>query len=165
MEPFKIENQKSKIENPPAWVEHTQTLLRSYRHWIGEELIDRSGSPEAQAERLFEANFVVVSHGTQDDPILNYGNRVALELWELDIPTLLRTPSRMTAEPLHRDERARLLERTTRDGYVDDYRGIRISSSGKRFEIHRATVWNLVDESLHRVGQAATFSDWTRLDA
>ena len=146
------------------WIQHTQTLLRSYRHWVGSELVDRAGSVEAQAERLFMADFVVVSHGTEDDPILNYGNQIALDLWELDIQTLRTTPSRMTAEPLHRNERALLLERTSRDGYVDDYRGIRISSSGKRFEIHRATVWNLIDESLQRVGQAATFSQWTRLD-
>jgi hypothetical protein len=84
----------------------------------------------------------------------------ALGLWEMPIETLLKTPSRLTAEPVHRDERARLLERTSRDGYVDDYRGIRISSTGRRFEIDRATVWNLVDATGQRVGQAATFSDW-----
>ena len=66
----------------------------------------------------------------------------------------------MTAEPMHRDERAQLLERTTRDGYVDDYRGIRISSSGRRFQIEQAVVWNLTDESGDYAGQAATFTDW-----
>jgi hypothetical protein len=145
----------------PDWVNHTQTLLNSYRHWLNEDLIDRSGSMEAQAKRLFEAEFVVVSHGTQDDPILNYGNQTALMLWEMDVATLTSTPSRMTAEPVHRDERASLLERTSRDGYVDDYRGIRISGTGKRFEIHKAIVWNLIDDKMNRIGQAATFSDWT----
>jgi hypothetical protein len=113
---------------------------------------------------MFEAPFVVVSHGTQDDPILNYGNEVALNLWEMDIETLLQTPSRMTAEPVHRDERARLLERTLRDGFVDDYRGIRIASSGRRFLIEKAIVWNLVNDAGDRVGQSATFSDWVFLD-
>ena len=147
-----------------GWIDHTQILLGSYRRWLGVDLIERSDDPEDEARRLFEAPFVVVSHATQDDPILNYGNQTALTLWEMEIDTLLQTPSRMTAEPVHRDERAQLLERTTRDGYVDDYRGIRIASSGRRFQIEQAIVWNLVDASGRRVGQAATFSDWVFLN-
>lgn len=148
---------------PSHWIEHSQLLLDSYRRWLGEELIPRAGSAEEQALALFEAPFVVVSHGTQADPVLNYGNRTALGLWEMDIPTLTQTPSRYTAEPLHRDERARLLERTTRDGYVDDYRGIRISASKRRFQIEQAIVLNLVDARGDYRGQAATFSHWTFL--
>jgi len=146
------------------WIEHTQVLLNSWRRFLGDELISREADAASEAKRLFEADFVVVSHGTQDDPILNYGNRAALELWQMDIPALLSTPSRMTAEPVHRDERARLLERTSRDGFVDDYRGIRISSTGRRFLIERATVWNLMNDAGERVGQAAMFSDWVFAD-
>lgn len=143
-----------------GWIEHSQLLLDSYRKWLGVELITRVGSPEAEARALFESPFVVVSHGTQADPILNYGNQVALDLWEVDVATLIKTPSRETAQPMHRDERARLLERTARDGYVDDYQGVRISSTGKRFHIARAIVWNLVDANGNLAGQAATFADW-----
>ncbi|MBI1313161.1 MEKHLA domain-containing protein [bacterium] len=146
------------------WVEHSQILLNSYARWVGEELVDREGDVETQARRLFEAPFVVVSHGTQADPLLNYANQTALDLWQVDVPTLLTMPSRTTAEPMHRDERARLLERTTRDGYVDDYRGIRIASTGRQFLIERATVWNLLDNDDQYVGQAATFSEWKFLD-
>ncbi len=147
-----------------GWVEHTQTLLDSFRRWLGRDLIPREGSPADQARALFEAPFVVVAHGTQPDPILSYANRRALELWELDVPTLLRTPSRLTAEPVHRDERAQLLERTLRAGYVDDYSGVRISRTGRRFRIDKAIIWNLVDAAERRVGQAATFSEWEPLD-
>ena len=146
---------------PPEWVGHTQRLLNMYRHWLGRELIPRHGSPQAQADALFTASFVVVSHGAEADPILNYANQTALQLWELDFPTLLATPSRLTAEPVHRDERARLLERTARDGYVDDYQGVRISRSGRRFRIEQALVWNLHDEQGEYCGQAATFANWT----
>lgn len=151
------------MELPEWWNEQAELILNSYRHWTGQELIDRQGSAEADAARLFSAPFVVVSHGTQPDPILNYANQTALTLWELDIPTLLATPSRKTAEPLHRDERARLLERTSQRGFVDDYQGIRVSSCGRRFRIDRATVWNLVDKQGHPAGQAATFADWVLL--
>jgi hypothetical protein len=144
---------------------HVQLLLDSFARLLGRELISRSGSIEEQAERLFHAPFVVVSHGIEADPILNYGNAAALALWEMDFATLTQTPSRLTAEPVHRDERARLLERTRRDGYVDDYAGIRISSTGRRFRIEQAVVWNLVDAAgVHR-GQAATFDRWTPLES
>lgn len=146
------------------WLAHAQMLLNSYRHWLREDLVPRSGSAADQARDLFFAPFVVVSHGTQPDPILNYGNQAALDLWEMDAETLCRTPSRLTAEPVHRDERARLLARTTRDGFVDDYSGIRISSTGKRFRIDRAIVWNLLDEAGQYAGQAATFSQWQRIE-
>ncbi len=148
----------------PDWVRHTQNLLNSYARVLHTELIPRDGTPEEQSQRLFEAPFIVVSHGTQPDPVLNYGNQTALTLWEMDLSTFTQTPSRYTAEPMHRDERARLLERTTRDGYVDDYSGIRISSSGKRFRIDQAIVWNLTDENQKPIGQAATFSNWVPLD-
>jgi hypothetical protein len=134
------------------WVEHTQILLNSFRRFVGRDLIERLGDPIDEARAVFEAPFVVVSHATQDDPILNYGNRTALGLWEMDVPTLTSMPSRLTAEPMHRD------------GYVDDYRGVRISSSGKRFLIEEAIVWNLVDAEGNRVGQAATFSQWKPLN-
>lgn len=151
-------------DNPPwlqrGWIEHTQHMLNSFRKYVGRELIDRSSDPEDEARRLFESPFIVVSHGTQDDPILNYGNQTALTLWEMDIPTLTSMPSRLTAEPMHRDERAQMMARALRDGYVDDYRGVRISKSGKRFLIEQAIVWNLVDDQGQRVGQAATFSNW-----
>ena len=138
-------------------------MLNSFRRFVGRELIERTGNDDLDARTVFEASFVVVSHGTQDDPILNYGNKTALSLWEMDIPTLASTPSRLTAEPMHRDERAQLMTRAARDGFVDDYRGIRISSSGKRFLIERAIIWNLVDSDEQLVGQAATFSHWKPL--
>jgi hypothetical protein len=144
-------------------IQHAQLLLDSYSHWLQRDLVSRAGSPEAQAAAMFDAPFVIVSHGTQADPILNYGNRAALSLWEMDWATLVQTPSRLTAEPVHRDERAQLLERTTRDGYVDDYRGIRVSSTGKRFQIEQAIVWNLIGPAGEYLGQAATFSQWTPL--
>lgn len=106
-----------------------------------------------------------MSHGTEPDPVLNYGNRRALGLWETDWIDFTNTRSRLTAEPVHRDERARLLERTARDGFVDDYAGVRISKRGRRFRIEQAVVWNLVDAVGRRLGQAAAFDRVTPLDA
>jgi hypothetical protein len=135
-------------------------MLDSFRHWLGRDLIPRTGTPEEQAAAVWTAPFVVVSHGTEADPVLNYGNAAALALWETDLATLTRTPSRLTAEPVHRDERAELMERTRRDGFIADYAGVRVSFTGKRFLIRDAVVWNLRDAAGNYVGQAATFADW-----
>ena len=147
----------------PDQIAHVQILLDSFARLLGRDLIPRDASPADQARRLFESPFVVVSHGTEADPVLNYGNATALALWEMDWSTFVQTPSRLTAEPMHRDERARLLERTRRDGYVDDYAGVRISQSGRRFQIEQAIVWNLIDDAGNLHGQAATFDRWTPL--
>lgn len=147
----------------PALVLHVQILLDSYRRLLGEELIERSGDALEQARRLYEAPRVVVSHGAEPDPILNYVNRTALALWETDFESLTQMPSRLTAEPMEREERARLLARTAEKGFVDDYQGVRISRTGKRFRIARAIIWNLEDEHGRRVGQAATFTRWEPL--
>lgn len=149
--------------NLPDQIEHVQLLLDSFARLLGRDMIPRDASPVEQARLLFESAFVVVSHGTEADPVLNYGNAAALTLWEMDWAMLVQTPSRLTAEPVHRDERARLLERTRRDGYVDDYAGIRVSQSGRRFRIEQAIVWNLVDDAGKNRGQAATFDRWTPL--
>ena len=138
-------------------------LLDSHALWLKRELIDRRGGMEAQSERLFLAPFVVVSHIDSDDPILNYGNRQALELWEMTWQQFTATPSRLTAEPLNREERARMLRQVAARGFVDDYRAVRIARTGRRFLVERATVWNVVDEDGARRGQAATFAEWTLL--
>ena len=147
----------------PQVITHSLLLLDAYARWLGRDLCPRDGSPEDQARRLFEAPFAVVSHGTRSDPMLNYGNRVVLDLWELDWERLVITPSRLTAEPDQRDERLRMLERVSREGFGTGYSGMRISSTGRRFRILDGTLWNLVDGQGIFRGQAATFARWEYL--
>jgi hypothetical protein len=136
---------------------HTACLARSLRHWTGRELLPEIFPAAELAEKIFHAPFVLVSHGMENDPILNYGNSSALALWEMSWEELTRTPSRLTAEAPDREERARLLEIVTRRGFIDDYSGIRVSKTGRRFRISRATVWNLLTEDGRPSGQAARF--------
>jgi len=146
------------------WIALTQALLDSFHRWTGKDLVARV-SPEEDVVTLWNAPRVVASHGVEQDPVFHYGNRLAIELWELRLDDFLGMPSRLTAEPVHRDERQRLLERTRDDGYVDDYRGVRISSTGKRFMIEQALVWTVLDQNGDKIGQAATFDRWTPLAA
>ncbi|MFM8552098.1 MAG: MEKHLA domain-containing protein [Nitrospiraceae bacterium] len=149
----------------PAKIVWAQRLLDSFHHWTGRDLIERNGTIEEQAGRLFAAPFVVVSHGTEPDPVLNYGNQIALELWNMEWAEFSRTPSRLTAEPDDRAERERMLAQAAAHGFIDDYRGVRISKTGRRFLVEQALVWNVVDAAGTKIGQAATFSCWAILSS
>lgn len=143
------------------WIAQTQVLLDSYHSVLGRELILRSGDPYVDAGRLFDLPAIVLSHGTKADPILNYGNRAALTLWEMTPEAFIAMPSRLTAEPGARAAREKALEDTRCQGFSTGYEGIRISATGRRFFIHDATIWNLVDAQGRPAGQAATFARWT----
>jgi len=146
---------------PKNFVEkQTAVILDSYRHWTGRELLPLSSAGTDLPTALFFAPFVVVASNSAADPILNYGNAQGLKLWEMSWKQLTQTPGRHTAEAMHRDERQKFLDTVQKKGFIDNYSGIRISSTGHRFKIERATVWNLIDEDLRPIGQAATFSSW-----
>lgn len=161
-------NAKSLEQLPPMDLTWIRWLLDSYAFWLKRELIDRTGALEEQSERLYFSPFVVASHTNPssgsgqaaEDPILNYGNRQALALWEGTWEEFTTTPSRLTAEPVNQPERARMLEQVATHGFIADYQGIRISRTGRRFLVQQATVWNILDDHGITQGQAATFSQW-----
>jgi len=133
-------------------------ITESFQRLTGRRLLDDCG-----ADALWNAPRVIVAHGTEADPVFFYGNRLALEVFEMDFAAFTRLPSRYSAEPQTREERANLLERVSRDGFIDDYAGVRVSATGKRFCIKQAVVWNLIDAEGTRHGQAATFDRWEML--
>jgi hypothetical protein len=140
-------------------IAHVEMLVESLTRLTGRN--PWAGDPgRALACRVFDAPCVVVSHGTGPDPVLNFGNRTALGLWEMDWAEFIRTPSRLTAETPERAERERLLAAVSQRGFIDDYSGIRISRTGRRFRIFQATVWNLTDRTGTHRGQAAMFDRW-----
>jgi hypothetical protein len=153
----------TEIWQEPQIMDWIEILLASYRQLLGKELIECSGSRLEKSQSLYAAPFVVVSHGTQSDPVLNYGNQVALDLWEMDWTMFTQTPSRSTAEPVNQAVREVMMAQVLRQGFVENYRGVRISSSGRRFEIDQAVIWNLTDLHGQPCGQAATFASWQYL--
>ena len=143
--------------------EHAELLISSYHRLTGKDLVEKGLVGADKYRALYDAPYGVVSHNPEDDPIFNYGNRTALRLFQMDWSTFTILPSRRSAEPENRVERERLLARVAKDGFIDDYRGIRISSMGIRFLIEDATVWNVVNEKDMYCGQAAVFYNWTAL--
>ncbi|MDP1871335.1 MAG: MEKHLA domain-containing protein [Gallionella sp.] len=126
-------------------------ILDSYQRLTGKTLLD-------DTESMWHAPFAIVAHDTAPDPIFFYGNQLALQQFEMSFGEFVKLPSRLSAEPLAQEARAQLLYKVSLQGYIDDYSGMRISSSGRRFMINQATVWNLIDEAGICHGQAAAFT-------
>jgi|GEM_PF-156272 len=151
----------------PDFLRYIGRLIDSYRRWTGRDLLP--GPAIDRGDRLYLAPFAIIAHGTEEDPIFNFGNQVALELWEMTWESFTRMPSRLTTEAAGREERAAFLAQVTRQGFVERYRGVRISSTGLRFLIEDATVWNIIDPMRGEggpdpcLGQAAAFRKWTYL--
>jgi hypothetical protein len=134
-------------------------LAASFLRLTGRTLVEPP-TPEA----FWRAPRAIVAHGVEADPLFFYGNRLALALFEAPARDFVRLPSRASAEPALQAARDRLMARVTADGYVDDYAGVRISATGRRFRIEGAVVWTVTGPSGAPVGQAATFERWTRLE-
>lgn len=160
------------------FLNHALLLSDSYRRWTGDELVEKQALSALAEESqevinsdapvdlnqllngLNRAQFALVSHGTEPNPVFNYGNLQALKLFAMDIESFIQLPSKQSAEVDHQNERASLFERVAEEGFITDYQGVRISSTGKRFYIKQAVVWTVVDDLGREYGHAAKFSDW-----
>lgn len=137
--------------------EHAALLLSSFHRLLGRPLLPEGPDPVATARALYEADFVVVSHGTGDDPVFNYANRCAQRRFELDWARFVLLPSRLSVEAGAQEAREVLMARVRDAGFMAGYSGTRISASGTRFAISGAIIWNLYDDAGQYRGQAATF--------
>lgn len=141
----------------PALDERLRLIVSSYQRLTGKALINAPSDTAVLREAIWNAPRAIVAHGTEDDPVFFYGNRLALQLFEMSFDEFARLPSRLSAEPLAQGAREKLLAKVTQQGYVGGYSGMRIARSGRRFMIMDTTVWNLVDERGVCHGQAAVF--------
>lgn len=145
------------------YTSHAERIVSSFKRLTGNDLLPVKGASQSLIEVLEQAPFAILSHGTEADPIFNFGNQFALRLFECEWHDFIQMPSRYSAEAPSQKERAELLEQVTRKGFIDQYQGVRVSATGQRFMINNAIVWNIVDEQGHYYGQGATFKDYTRL--
>lgn len=129
-------------------------IAESFERLLGRPLA--TGPDVVQA--LWDLPAAVVAHGTEDDPLFFYANAAALQAFDTERAAFIGMPSRLSAEAPERAERQALLERVSQGGFIDDYAGVRISATGRRFRIENAVVWNLVDADGTVHGQAATFA-------
>ncbi len=143
-------------------------ILESHQRAFGTPLIaplPADASAEQWAQALFVAERVVLAHDGADPagdpgPRLIYANRAALRLWRRPWADLVGMPSRLTAEPRARQERARALLQARSEQAIANYSGIRIDSQGRRFRIDGAKVFSLRNQAGESCGQAACFARW-----
>lgn len=145
--------------------DHARLLCVSFRSLLGRDLLPNGlpANTNGLAHSLYEAPQIVLSHDTSDDPRLTYANKAAQVLWEMTWKDLIGLPSRETAEPQHRGQRSAMFDDMRQKGFTENYEGVRISATGKRFLIQNAIIWTLFDEDGVRCGEAATFTDVTPL--
>jgi PAS domain S-box-containing protein len=133
-----------------------ELLTSSYQRLLGRSLTGIDPTPGEGPSWLYEtAPFGLLAHDTQADPIFVYGNRAVQTRFGYSWAELTALPSRLSAEAPERQEREDFLQRVSRDGFVENYRGMRVTKSGERFWIEGVTVWQLIDENGNRHGQAA----------
>lgn len=131
-------------------------LIASFRDVTGRNLVDRA----ADSRWLYEsAPFAVLAHDRSDDPRFIYANRTAQDCFGYSWDEFVGMPSQLSAQAPEREERQRFLESVAATGFIDNYRGLRIAKSGRRFWIEDATIWQLVRNGEH-LGQAAVFLSW-----
>lgn len=145
---------------------YNRLMANSFQRFTGQSIlgmIDAARLSDIElAQAMFNAPRAIVSHGTEADPIFRYANAQALKLWEMDWDAFTRLPSRLSAEAAGdiQSDRDALLKAALTKGWVDNYAGVRISSTGKRFDIRNTVLWNVVDDTGVRHGQAAFIRDW-----
>ena len=141
-------------------LKHVQLLHNSFQTLIGKQLIIKNVFTAQHAKDIFDSNAAIVSHNSEKDPILNYANQTALKLFEMNWQEFTQMPSRLSAELPNRLERENSLKAVTEKGFINNYTGVRISRTGKRFSIRNAIIWNLIDTDGCYKGQAAMFEKW-----
>ena len=67
---------------------------------------------------------------------------------------MIGKPTTMTAPESEQKERNALLNQVDSYGFIENYKGVRVASDGKLFQIKDATIWNIVDKESIKIGQA-----------
>lgn len=127
------------------------------------EIVDPSLSLEDQAKQAFTSDYVLLAHNATNEPIFNYANQTALRLFEMSWDEFTTMPSKYSAESDERGKREQFIAEVEQKGYSKDYSGIRVSKTGKRFEIKNVILWNVYDLENNRIGQAALFHEFSYL--
>src|SRR5262245_22569631 len=138
-----------------------ELLVSSYRRTVGTEPAFLEPGKQPSAAWLYEeARHPVLAHNTDPDPRFIYANKAAQACFEYGWDEITSLSSRLSAEPVDRADRQRLLDAVARRGFAAGYSGLRIARSGRRFFIEDGVVWQLLDNDGAVRGQAATFARW-----
>ena len=131
---------------------HLEIIKNSYTLLTRREL---PLSLDASLIRAFDkCPFPIASHDNSSEPLFNYANHAALNLFKRTLNEMMGLPSKASALPVDQDERSKILEQVTQYGFIEHYQGKRVASDQSIFYIQDATVWNLLDQEKKYYGQA-----------
>ncbi|GAB6142311.1 MEKHLA domain-containing protein [Methylosoma difficile] len=140
--------------------QHVDDLNNSFKQLLGKPCFADIKEDDNFAKAVFHAPIAVLSHNGESEPLFNYANLKALELFGYQWHELIGLPSKLSAEADTQPEREQLLAQAAKFGFSENYHGVRISKSGQRFSIKNAVIWNVHDAQGRIKGQAACFSSW-----
>lgn len=142
------------------FAEHAKLIRFSFERLLDRPFPIADSSELAFPKQLYHASFAVLAHDGSETPMFTYANLTAQNLFEMSFEEITQMPSSQSAEMEHRSAREKALREVMEKGYIEDYSGIRISKTGKRFRILDALLWNLVDSEMRHRGQAVIFYKW-----
>ena len=143
--------------------DYFNSIINSLKKLANIEIVDSSLSLKEQAKQAFNSGYVLLAHDASNDPIFNYANQTALKLFEMSWEEFTNMPSKYSAESDERSKREKFLAEVEEKGYSKNYSGIRISKTGRRFEIKNVILWNVYDSENKKIGQAALFDEYSYL--
>ena len=135
-------------------------VVASFARAIGAAM-DTGGA--ASGRDIYFGDFALLTHKGDAETTLNYGNALALRLWDCDWDFFTALPSARTAPPDVGAGRDQMMQRVARDNFVSGYSGRRISATGRLFLIHDVTIWRLLDETGNSFGVGAWFRSFEYL--
>lgn len=145
-------------------ISHVTLLDRSLKRLTGQGIFDRIGVKPSSPKGIYNTvclneRFVLISHGTESNPIYNFGNVAALQAFarswdDIKIPSAESVVLRSQDEVLRKE----LMRKVTENGFVEGASGIRVRGDGKFIKLVDAVVWNCYDaDDSTYIGQAAFF--------
>lgn len=144
-------------------VTHVKLVDASLGNLTGRSVAVRMGLDPSSSD-IYESicnseRYVLISHGTEDEPIFNFGNVAALTAFFRSWESLIAMPSAKSVVLRSVDEemRIQLMQKVTDDNFVEGASGIRIRDDGTYLKFMDAVVWNCFDEEGCKIGQAAFF--------
>lgn len=139
-------------------------IADSFRRRVGGFLVPTNveGGPLDIDQALMTSSSVILCHDGTSDPHFIFANHAAAALWRMEIEDLVGMPSRLSAPPQMRADRAQALAQAAIDGVLIGYSGERVAADGSRFVIVDATLWT-VDLPKGLLGQAVVFDTWHEL--
>lgn len=139
----------------------TRLIASWARHASVDALVDGLSMVLGRRQRavfLYESAACILAHDGAADPHFTYANEGAQRLFGYTLETFIGMPSRLSARPAQRDERAAILNAALKDGFYQGYRGVRVRADGSLFVMEDAAIWTVFDEQGYSIGQAARFT-------